>query len=289
MNAKSLIKEFFLLILPAAGYIYLHVHYSHELYVCWYPYFRTFLAISIGLGLMALVVWVRDCFSEECFGVAIMLPGTGFMINGVFAFIYTVQMFQSDYGHCIPPVVKYTNLIVTFAIAVLILFGLAVIVVVLWYGWSLSGPKKKFSAARLDLYTLYDNLGKEDFDLEKFLKKHKYAMQNMAFTETDLATLSDKFGEKLDPEWKADEGKTNLNHHQKCRSCSSIFEGGDYMIKHPQCGHSFHYECLKNWLIVGRLEEIDSPRNCPTCKIFTRSAMFRDIRRSLLNIPNLTM
>ena len=244
--------------------------------------------------MVSLVIWLRGCFSEdrfneECFVIAIMLPGIGIMINGVIAIILTVQMFQSDYSQCIPPVVKYTNLVVTFAIALIILFGLAFIVIVLWYGMSLSGSNKKFSKARLDLYTLYDNLGKEDFDLEKFLKKHKYAMQKMAFTELDLATLTDKFGENLAPEWKHDEGEANLNHHQKCDACSCAFAGGDIIIKHPQCGHSFHYECLTDWLKFGRLEDIDSPRNCPTCKIFTRFAMFREIRRSLLNIPNLTM
>ena len=111
---------------------------------------------------------------------------------------------------------------------------------------------------------VYEEIFKPEFKLPKFLDKHSSTIDS-GLTEKELSVLNDKFGQESTGEGP----HKDLN----CLVCSTKIEKGNRMVLHPQCNHSFHFECIS-----ASVERVTETGVCPSCKIGTRKAMLFQLR-----------
>ena len=284
MTKKDVIKEFCFLVLPTGAYFGLHVIYFNDGYDCWVNYTSAFALFSGLLFLLVVTFWLRRVLCKMFVDAITDVVGKMSTIAGIMSFVYMVQLTVTRNGKCLPKPMKFVDIGVMACLTTIFLLGIAFVCFLICLSVRI---RNRIEKARQELQNIYQNVGREDYDLEGFLERYKEALEVLAFSETDLAVLRDKFGETLPPDWKPQEPESNTN---ECGICLSEYAGGDLRVNHPQCGHAFHFECLKEWLTrQSRLGLQNNKRACPYCKTCTRAAMLREVRKAMLNRTNLNL
>lgn len=119
---------------------------------------------------------------------------------------------------------------------------------------------------RSQIDDIYENVLKQNFDVEKFIKEHGESIINMfKLTDKERAIIQDKFVVVS----QVDQETLPENERKSCIICLGDFEKDEKIILHPGCKHTFHDECVLEWF--------KTKLNCPVCKVPTRSNMLRNI------------
>lgn len=121
---------------------------------------------------------------------------------------------------------------------------------------------------RNDLETdLYSNIIGNKFNLEQYIEENSEYIDEQQLTENEFALLKDKFC----CVWKYNQKETEVNFKRICVICLGNFNCGDKILIHPECHHTFHRECIVQWL------KINFNNCCPICKEKTRRGILNTL------------
>ena len=133
--------------------------------------------------------------------------------------------------------------------------------------------QRKKDEFRKKLLEVYQNVHKNDFDVEAFIKKHQDDIDTIPLTEEEYAIIHDKFSYTHVP------GK--VYQPEDCSICLGEFEPEQKLLDYPECQHTYHFDCISTWLKEKML--------CPYCKGTIRSSIIRTIVNGTgpRNYPNI--
>lgn len=109
-----------------------------------------------------------------------------------------------------------------------------------------------------DLYSYM--YSEEEKPIKTFFKKYKDLAETEDLTNKEKVILVDYF-------------KTKAEGNLICCNCEKVIEEDDYFVRHPECDHSYHKECISF---------ISYPA-CRFCGESTRLSMLKHIRKELLD------
>ena len=130
--------------------------------------------------------------------------------------------------------------------------------------------KRRRISAEKELETVYSELFKDRFDVERFIKKHQSVIDTYGMKPKDREFMRDHLAYQLSAQQVEMLLDTNK---QTCSICLGDFEAGETICPHPSCGHLFHWNCIEPW--VSRAEH---SCQCPLCKRPTLSNLLRELK-----------
>lgn len=102
----------------------------------------------------------------------------------------------------------------------------------------------------------------ENFNVEDFINRNKDFIDSVEFLEEDKTLLKKYCMRK----YSIRESSTNSD---TCAICVGEFEIDEEVLEHPICRHTYHWECLHEWLVT--------KRSCPICREGTRLSLIRHL------------
>ena len=120
----------------------------------------------------------------------------------------------------------------------------------------------------------YDSITNPNFSIDPIILLELHSTQSMPFNEKEIQMLEIKFTHKYYSGSKKvynDEAKSSFlidpTNKQNCSICVIEFQNEDLSINLPNCGHTFHWQCIKPWLF-------QKPK-CPVCRSNIRVGMIK--------------
>ena len=252
--------------LAATAYLASHIYFQDAMKSCSARFNE---AITLAAGVLWLISTLVVLRSVGCImSFASWCLGLGPMVSSFCIARCALVMFS-------PSVYRCTNLyyLLLFDLVLIntyLFFVAGILVLLVWFVCKVNLDKKRRKAAERELDQVYENIGREDFDVEQFIRKYKAVLDKYGMKERDLAVLKDAYHFTFD---ESHARKGDGAEVGPCSICLGEFELGEVVVAHPGCGHLFHWECLGPWLVRPEYSCF-----CPLCKTPTMTTMLRGIK-----------
>jgi len=132
--------------------------------------------------------------------------------------------------------------------------------------YSICKKQRKKDDFKKKLRNLYKNIYKKGFDVEKFILQHEDVINSTPLELEEYAIIKDKFTFKYNKDDKRE------FMQDSCVICYEQYDcenGGKLLIEYPDCGHTYHFDCLAQWF--------QKKMDCPCCKKTIRASIIRSI------------
>ena len=131
------------------------------------------------------------------------------------------------------------NIFDAFFLSVIGFFILSIAVFLinsLYSEYKLNRYMNRFKKNLEEVYQLIHN-----YDIETFINRNIHHIKLIPFTKLEKAILKDSFSSKFDK---------NMHYcpDKECIICLSEFEAEDTLVTLPLCKHTFHIQCLSQWM-----------------------------------------
>lgn len=246
-----------------AAYLLAHIHYKEDIAVCSTAYSNSITEFAWLLAILGFAqllqnhagaVWRLD-----------MVTGWLRVLLVYLSFNAAIDLFKKPVLTCKSFLINIDMLILSFLFAVFTLIFCMVVSIVIQ---QLFGRIRR-RLVETELAQIYQNIFKDDFDIQGFLRKYSGLLDGFGMQEQDLAVMRDVYAERVG-ESKLQQLKDGAT---ECAICLGEFELEDLVITHPGCTHTYHWDCLVQWL-----KRPNYSCFCPQCKKPTMSTMLGEIR-----------
>lgn len=249
--------------LYVSAYLLAHIEFREVISGCSPAYNDAVMDFASLLEMIAILSLLRHN------GVAIEMLGRLLGWLTALMVYYTVKVslviFTAPVRACPSVLITIDTVVVTFFLTFIVLF---ICMILLFLVGQCLGRLRRRQAEK-ELVNIYQNIFRDDFDIQGFLRKYAEVVDRFGMKEQDLAVMRDVYVTPVD-----DNRLQQLRENAvECAICLGQFELEDQIITHPGCIHTYHWECLAGWLA-----RPDFSCFCPQCKKPTMSTMLAEIR-----------
>ena len=252
----------------ASIYFSYHAYYFSEISKCSSEYNISIFSTTVAMTLNTIIVLVIRYFvGSNC-----LRPSQRFInILIVLLIIRSGLYINSSVIHCHNPS-TLINVLIRIDMTLIFFTGMMLLLILSIFVWIIYREckmKKERENANRELEKLYEDILREDFDLEMFISKYKDVLDMYTMGKKDLVVLKDYFGHVN----QLDESEVEESERRTCAICIGELSIGEVLVVHPGCKHLFHWDCLGPWMTRPNFQ-----CGCPLCKRPTMVSMLRDIR-----------
>lgn len=219
----------------------------------------------LRFGLIAFNLFFRMCIWQPdhyvLFRLSWQILGVITMYVWSFTSLYFFIENQVEKPHCVD---LQTDIVDGAIISIFLLIDLLIILFLISQCIQKRFQRLKKEEFACNLKKVYENVYSHDFNVEVFIATYQKILDELPISQEEYAIIKDRYTAEYDAE------QTYVP--DECCICISEFDNKQLLFKYPVCNHTFHFDCISEWLKQKMI--------CPYCKNPIRASILRDIVQS---------